>query len=266
MIELILPLITLGIFSGLLSGFFGIGSGIILVPAYIFLFEYLGFSPEVIPYMATGSSGATMVFAISSGAYVHNSNKNVELNIIKFMIPGIIIGTILGRFASLEIGFENVNLLISIFLIAVAFQLALNFEPKKVSVNSSVFEKTIGSSSMGFLASIVGIGGGIIMVPYFKYRGSTMHKAIGNSSTLGWFIALTMTITAFFVYPETEEDIPYAFGSLYVPAILIVGLTSIYFAKVGANLSSKSEDKTLRYAFALLVIIGASRIFLKNFI
>jgi uncharacterized membrane protein YfcA len=75
-----------------------------------------------------------------------------------------------------------------------------------------------------------------------------------------------MTITAFFVYPETEEDIPYAFGSLYVPAILIVGLTSIYFAKVGANLSSKSEDKTLRYAFALLVIIGAARIFLKNFI
>lgn len=266
MIELILPLITLGIFSGLLSGFFGIGSGIILVPAYIFLFEYLGFPPEIIPYMATGSSGATMVFAISSGAYVHNSNKNVELSIIKFMIPGIIIGTILGRFASLEIGFENVNLLISIFLIAVAFQLALNFEPKKVRINSSVFEKTIGSSSIGFLASIVGIGGGIIMVPYFKYRGSTMHKAIGNSSTLGWFIALTMTITAFFVYPETEEGIPYAFGSLYVPAILIVGLTSIYFAKVGANLSSKSEDKTLRYAFALLVIIGAARIFLKNFI
>ena len=87
------------------------------------------------------------------------------------MIPGIIIGTILGRLASIEIGFEAVNLLISIFLIAVAFQLALNFEPKEVSKNSSLFEKTIGSSSIGFLASIVGIGGGIIMVPYFKYRG-----------------------------------------------------------------------------------------------
>lgn len=266
MIELILPLIILGIFSGLLSGFFGIGSGIILVPAYIFLFEYLGFSPELIPYMATGSSGATMVFAISSGAYVHNKNNNVELDIIKFMIPGIIIGTVLGRFASIEIGFEAVNLLISIFLIAVAFQLALNFEPKEVSKNSSSFEKTIGSTSIGFLASIVGIGGGIIMVPYFKYRGSSMHKAIGNSSTLGWFIALSMTISAYFVYPETDQKIPYAFGSLYVPAILIVGLTSIYFARIGANLSSKSEDKTLRYGFAILVILGALRIFFKNYL
>ncbi len=266
MIELILPLIILGIFSGLLSGFFGIGSGIILVPAYIFLFEYLGFPPEIIPFMATGSSGATMVFALSSGAYVHNKNKNVELNIIKLMIPGIILGTILGRFASIEIGYENVNLLISVFLIAVAFQLALNFEPKKIKEKSSAFEKTIGSSSIGFLASIVGIGGGIIMVPYFKYRGSSMHKAIGNSSTLGWFIALTMTISAYFIYPETDQKIPYALGSLHLPAILIVGLTSIYFARIGANLSSKSQDKTLRYAFAILVIIGAVRIFFKNFL
>lgn len=93
-----------------------------------------------------------------------------------------------------------------------------------------------------------------------------MHKAIGNSSTLGWFIALSITISAYFVYPETDQKIPYAFGSLYVPAILIVGLTSIYFARIGANLSSKSEDKTLRYGFAILVILGALRIFFKNYL
>ena len=73
-----------------------------------------------------------------------------------------------------------------------------------------------------------------------------------------------MTISAYFIYPETDQKIPYALGSLYLPAILIVGLTSIYFARIGANLSSKSQDKTLRYAFAILVIIGAVRIFFKN--
>ena len=47
MIEITIALLFLGIFAGLLSGFFGIGSGIILVPAYIFLFEFLNFPKEI---------------------------------------------------------------------------------------------------------------------------------------------------------------------------------------------------------------------------
>ena len=41
MFEFFLGLVLLGILAGLLSGFFGIGSGVILVPAYVFLFNLL---------------------------------------------------------------------------------------------------------------------------------------------------------------------------------------------------------------------------------
>ena len=56
MFEFFLGLVLLGILAGLLSGFFGIGSGVILVPAYVFLFNLLNLPPEIIPILATGTS------------------------------------------------------------------------------------------------------------------------------------------------------------------------------------------------------------------
>ena len=77
MIELTIALLFLGIFAGLLSGFFGIGSGIILVPAYIFLFEFLNFPNEIIPFLATGTSMTTMALVIPNAARTHFKNGNV---------------------------------------------------------------------------------------------------------------------------------------------------------------------------------------------
>ena len=85
MFEFFLGLVFLGILAGLLSGFFGIGSGVILVPAYVFLFNLLDLPPEIIPILATGTSMMTMAITIPMAAYIHFKNKNVYLVIVKKM-------------------------------------------------------------------------------------------------------------------------------------------------------------------------------------
>ncbi len=50
MFEFFLGLVLLGVLAGLLSGFFGIGSGVILVPAYVFLFNLLDLPQKLFPY------------------------------------------------------------------------------------------------------------------------------------------------------------------------------------------------------------------------
>ena len=77
MFEFFLGLILLGIFAGLLSGFFGIGSGVVLVPAFVFLFNLLDFPSEMIPILATGTSMTTMAITIPMASYIHYKNKNV---------------------------------------------------------------------------------------------------------------------------------------------------------------------------------------------
>ena len=88
MFEFFLGLVFLGIFAGLLSGFFGIGSGVILVPAYVFLFNLLDVPQEVIPLLATGTSMTTMAITIPMAAIVHYKNSNVELDIVKKNVLG----------------------------------------------------------------------------------------------------------------------------------------------------------------------------------
>ena len=117
MIEILIPLILLGIFAGLLSGFFGIGSGIILVPAYIFLFNYLDFPPEIIPLLATGSSMGTMAITIPMASYTHYKNKNINLEVIKYMFLAAIIATIFGRYVAANIESSTLQIIIALSLI-----------------------------------------------------------------------------------------------------------------------------------------------------
>ena len=65
-------------------------------------------------------------------------------------------------------------------------------------------------------------------------------------------------------------DIINAFALLsnfvFIPAILIAGISSIYFARLGANISNKIDGNSLKLAFSILVILVALRIIYITFI
>ena len=138
MFEFFLGLVFLGIFAGLLSGFFGIGSGVILVPAYVFLFNLLDLPPEIIPILATGTSMTTMAITIPMAAYVHFKNNNVELEIVKKMF-------LQGKPATEENIFHMKRELGDIIWYWATACMALNLDPYEViSENKSKLEARYG--------------------------------------------------------------------------------------------------------------------------
>ena len=52
----------LGACAGVLAGLFGVGGGLIIVPALVFSFTAHGFGGDVLTQMAVGTSLATIVF------------------------------------------------------------------------------------------------------------------------------------------------------------------------------------------------------------
>ena len=66
--------------------------------------------------------------------------------------------------------------------------------------------------------------------------------------------------------PTEAENINWMTGSTYIPAAVIVGLSSIWFAKIGANISNNTSSEKLKLAFAIVVIISAIRIIYDSFI
>ena len=76
MIELLIyPLI--GILSGFLAGFFGVGGGLVLVPALHFLYTQMGYSDEISIPIALGTALACIVINSLSAIPVHHRNKNI---------------------------------------------------------------------------------------------------------------------------------------------------------------------------------------------
>ena len=62
-------LILSGAFAGLLAGLFGVGGGIIIVPALLYAFDELGYSQEFTTHMAVGTSLAIIVPTSISSAW-----------------------------------------------------------------------------------------------------------------------------------------------------------------------------------------------------
>lgn len=87
----------IGLFTGILSGIFGVGGGIIMIPALVLLFS---FSQK----MAQGISLAVIIPVSISGALIHTKNGNVRWNIAFWLGVGGIIGALIGaRIANREV-------------------------------------------------------------------------------------------------------------------------------------------------------------------
>lgn len=95
MIAFFISCLILGLFIGFLAGLFGIGGGLIIVPALVYLFPMVGVPPEYLMSTALGTSFATIVITAFSSAQRHHKLGNVDFSIAKVLLPSIMISVFL---------------------------------------------------------------------------------------------------------------------------------------------------------------------------
>ena len=93
--SIILYLIT-GSFAGILAGLLGVGGGAIVVPALAFIFLKNGMPAEQIMHVAIGTSLTAMIFTSFFSTLSHHKYGRVDWNAFKNLVPGILLGVILG--------------------------------------------------------------------------------------------------------------------------------------------------------------------------
>ena len=89
-------LAVLGSFTGFAAGLLGIGGGMIMVPFLTFLFTMYGFPAEVVVHVAIATSMATILFTSLSSVRAHHKRGAVRWDIVMTLVPGILIGALLG--------------------------------------------------------------------------------------------------------------------------------------------------------------------------
>ena len=257
---------TIGIFSGFLSGLLGIGGGVIVVPALLFIFKYTQIFPEnIIMHIAVGTSLASMIFATLSSSYAYFKRKLILWPLVKAFTPGACFGILCGVITSHHINSQILIQAFSVFLFGLSIYLFL--QKKIVSIEPITEIKPctpvliIVSILIGLIASFFGIGGGILMVPFFLSLGVNLRQAYGSSVTCGLPIAILCTIL-FIIFNPKNMQYPGVLGFVYWHAALIIAGSGMISAQFGVYCGTYINPTWLKRFFALLLASVAINLFI----
>ncbi len=251
--------LALGACAGVLAGLFGVGGGIIIVPVLVFSFTLQGFDPAVLTHLAVGTSLATIVFTSIQSVRAHHRLGAVQWAVFVWMTVGILMGAALGSLTASYIAGPYLQRIIGVFAILVATQMALDVKPKASHGVPGKPGLTAAGVVIGWASAIFGIGGGSLTVPFLTWRSLTMQQAVATSSACGFPIAVASAISFMIIGWHDPSLPPHSLGFVYLPALIGIALTSMFFARFGARLAHKLSPRLLKRLFALLlVVVGTS--------
>jgi len=245
----------LGLFAGMLGAMLGIGGGIFIVP-FLSLLLHLPIQ------IAIGCSLVTIVAGSMTAAttYIRDNVTNIKLGLLleSASIPGAIIGAL----AVTKISSSVLSGLFGLLLLYCSFAMIKQQIKLKQTVSQIKpalryrFNKTgpamAISTFAGILASLLGVGGGIINIPVMNIlMGVPIKAAIATSS---FIIMMTASVGALVFFQNGLID-------PFVAASLIIG--AYIGARIGARLMQKTRGDLLRSIFAGIMVIIAILMFLK---
>ena len=249
--------------ASVLAGLFGVGGGLIIVPVLVFSFSNQGFAPEILTHLAVGTSLATIVFTSINSIREHHRRGAVQWDLFRWLTPGILAGAAVGGVTAALINGPVLQKIIGIFTICIAIQLALNLTPKAARPQPQRPELIAAGGVIGWASAIFGIGGGSLTVPFLVWRSVAIQKAVATSAACGLPIALAGAVVFMFTGWQDSHLPEWSLGFIYLPALLGIALTSVFFSRFGAKLAHKLSPLLLKRLFALLLtIVGIS--FLLN--
>ena len=271
-------LLAMGAAVGFLSGMFGVGGGFLITPLLIFY--------NIPPSIAV-ATGANQVIASSiSGAIAHFKRGTIDFKLGGMLLLGGVFGSTLGAFVfALLRSLGQLDLFISVLYVGFLgivgglmlveslntirrsrggapaplkrsgqhnwihrLPLKMRFRASKLFV--SVIPVLGLGAAIGFLAAIMGVGGGFIMVPALIYLLKVPTNVVIGTS-LFQIIFVTAYTTIVHSTANQTVDVVLAF-------LLMIG--GVAGAQYGAKAGQRLRGEQLRALLAALVLAVALRL------
>lgn len=263
MLLILVLYLLLGAVAGFFAGMLGIGAGLLMVPALREIFLFQGFTPDHALRLALGTSMAGIVFNSLASLRAHHRYGAVIWPVVWRMVPGIVVGTLTGSQLVRVLPTAMLVLIFAMFLVLIALQMAVNLKPQPSRQLPAALGMGATGGVIGAIMSLIAGGGGVLSVPFLIWCNVDVRRAIGTSAAIGFPIAVSGTI-GYLIAGIGVQGLPeWSFGFIYLPALVGVVAASTLTARYGADAAHRLPVKTLRLAFAGLLLLVAGRMLLK---
>lgn len=254
-----------GAFAGVCAGLFGIGGGMIIVPALVWIFTAYHFPPEVVTHLAVGTSLATIIITSISSLTAHHKRGGVRWEVWRSMALGLVIGSLVGAGIADRINGQVLQALIGMGALLVALKML--FFSNKEQLGKPLPPKGVqfgAGTGIGMASSIFGIGGGSLTVPFLNWAGLPMKQAVGTSAACGLPIAIAGAL-GFAWFGQDVANLPEGtIGFVHIIGFFCISAASFITAKFGAKLAHQLPAATLKKSFGVLLIFAGGQLFLSG--
>jgi len=243
-------LAPLGVGVGVLSGLLGIGGGVVLVPLLVLL---LAMGQK----HAQATSLAAITLTAVAGAVSYGLAGDVVLLPALVIVVGGFVGSLMGAELVHRLSERTLRLIFAAVMVAVAVRLALAppvaGAGELAHLDPLVLLGYVGSGLlMGLLSALIGVGGGVVMVPLLVLGfGFTPHEAQGTS------LAVMVPVSLMGAWRHARH------GYTDWRAGVVLGVGGVVGAPLGALLAQAISAEWLQRLFAVLLVVTATQLVLR---
>lgn len=252
-----------GILAGILAGLFGIGGGTILVPLLYEFLLHTDVPPEYRMHVALGTSLAIIVPTSLRSYLGHRARGAVNRDLLrKWLIP-LPLGVALGAFLAASVP----SLVLEIIFAAICLFTAIRFlflTHGRFSLGEELPQgKTLYAfgAGIGFLASLMGMGGGVLAAMFMALYRRPVHQAVATSAGVGILVSIPGTIGYIIAGLPVMDKLAYwPLGFVALVPLMLIGPLSALSTPVGVTLAHRFSKRTLEIALAIYLLLIAARL------
>ena len=245
----IIILFVVGLGVGLLSSFFGVGGGIIIVPTLFTLFPDMS-SPEVI------SVSLLTIFLntiINNYQFVKRGMSPTKKT-IKIFVFFCALGALVGTLLVSTLDSMAIKKFFGVILLFVVTKLIFYKDKKQAKAKQLAYvenPKILGVSAFigSLLSALTGLGGGVVYVPLFTDLAKVPLKRVAAFSNMAMMISVCFALIPHIYQGHTK----YEYG-------VLLFLGAFVTSNFGIRLNDIVKSSTKKYLFACILLISSFKI------
>jgi uncharacterized membrane protein YfcA len=259
-IALVLALVAAGVVAGFLAATFGVGGGGVIVPVLYQALATLGFSSAVTMHVAVGSSLAFIIPTSIRSFQAHKARGAVDMDVLKSWAIPVPLGVVAASLVAALVSGAGLRAIFATIAFIVALRLIFNREGWRIGHDvPRGWIRAAAGAVIGFLSTLMGVGGGVLANTFMTLYGRPIHQAIATAAGVGVLIAIPGTVGYIAAGWNAEGLPPFSLGYVNLLAVAIIMPLSFMIAPLGVRIAHALSKRQLEISFGTFLLLMSAR-------